>query len=467
MHFKHKFDPSILRAYDIRGIIDKNLNVLDAFMLGYFFGLTVKKKLQPSKKPKIIISRDGRLSSNDISSHLIKGLLKSGSHVINVGLNPTPVLYFSNEYFAADASIQVTGSHNPKNYNGFKMVMFNKSFFDNDIIQLGKFAEQGSNESHEGEYDESNIEKIYIDRVLQPIINLKSKSIPNKTIVWDCGNGATGNIINNLTTKIPGKHYILFSEIDGNFPNHEPDPTKKENLKDLENEIKRVKADFGIAFDGDGDRVSIMRSNGSLIPGDLLTAFLTQSINDKTKKIILDIKSSIKAKNAIENFGFNVKLWKTGHSNIKSEMLKEKSLLAGEMSGHIFFADNYYGYDDAIYASIRFIELIEKGFKVDEFLNNLEKSFTTPEIKAPCSEELKFKIVDKTISKLNQKYNPAELLLIDGIRVTNDYGWFLIRASNTENALVVRAEGKSKNFRNLLVDEVKTLLKEEGVFINL
>ena len=467
MHFKHKFDPTILRAYDIRGIINKNLNDLDAFMLGYFFGLTVKKNATSSEKNKIVVSRDGRLSSDHLSSHLIQGLLKAGSHVINIGLNPTPVLYFSNEYFNAEASIQVTGSHNPKEYNGFKMVMFNKSFFDKDIIRLSKFAEQGSDELYSGRYEEKNIEEIYIDRILRPIINLKSQSLSEKTIVWDCGNGATGNIINNLTNKIPGNHHILFSEIDGNFPNHAPDPTTKENLKDLENKINTVNANFGIAFDGDGDRISIMRSNGTLIPGDLLTAFLSLSIKDKTKKIILDIKSSIKAKNAIENFGFKVNFWKTGHSNIKSKMKKDRSLLAGEMSGHIFFSDNYYGFDDAIYASTRFLELIGKNFSVDEFYNGLEESYATPEIKVQCPEELKFKIVKKIILKLHLKYNSNELLLIDGIRVMNDYGWYLIRASNTENALIVRVEGKTKICRNMLIDEVKNLLKEENIFINL
>ena len=210
-----------------------------------------------------------------------------------------------------------------------------------------------------------------------------------------------------------------------------------------------------------------MRKNGELIPGDLLTAFLSLSIKDKTKKIIMDVKSSIVAKQAIESAGFQVEIWKTGHSNIKSRMKKTNSLLAGEMSGHIFFSDNYYGYDDAIYSSIRFLQLINEEKEIEIFLANLNKCYSTPEIKISCSENIKFKIIEKITAKLKQKYDLNQLLLIDGVRVNFDFGWYLIRASNTENALVIRAEGKTSNHLTSLIAEVKSLLKEVNIFLNL
>ena len=274
MILKHKFHPTILREYDIRGIVNENLTELDSFILGYFFGLTVKKKIHLSKSPKIIVSRDGRISSENLLENLIKGLLKSGSDIINIGLNPTPALYFANEHFDADGSIQVTGSHNPKNYNGFKMIVLNNSFYGKDIIKLGDFSANGSDQTFDGTYEEKNIQKIYTSKILKPIINDKSNVLLKKKIIWDCGNGATGKVLKNLINNIPGEHHILFDEIDGNFPNHPPDPTKKENLKELKNHIDKLNADLGIAFDGDGDRISVMRRNGELIPGDLLTAFL-------------------------------------------------------------------------------------------------------------------------------------------------------------------------------------------------
>ena len=467
MILKHKFHPTILREYDIRGIVNENLTELDSFILGYFFGLTVKKKIHLSKSPKIIVSRDGRISSENLLENLIKGLLKSGSDIINIGLNPTPALYFANEHFHADGSIQVTGSHNPKNYNGFKMIVLNNSFYGKDIIKLGDFSANGSDQTFDGTYEEKNIQKIYTSKILKPIINDKSNVLLKKKIIWDCGNGATGKVLKNLINNIPGEHHILFDEIDGNFPNHPPDPTKKENLKELKNHIDKLNADLGIAFDGDGDRISVMRRNGELIPGDLLTAFLSLSIKDKTKNIILDVKSSIIAKNAIENLGFNVEIWKTGHSNIKSRMKKTGSLLAGEMSGHIFFSDTYYGYDDAIYSSIRFLQLINEGKEIENFLNNLDEFYFTPEIKISCPENIKFKIVEKIILKLKRKYDLKQLFLIDGVRVNFDFGWYLIRASNTENALVIRVEGKTNEHLSSLISEVKILLKKENIFLNL
>ncbi len=465
MKFKHKFSDNILRSYDIRGVVGDNLNDLDAFMLGYFFGLTVKNKINHSTKIKVVVSRDGRLSSKKLENKLISGLLNSGAHVISIGLNPTPTLYFANYFFSCDAAIQITGSHNPKTYNGFKMILLNKSFFGKDIIQLDKLAQIGSNKKKSGLLEKKNVENIYIKRVLEPLKSAHNNTLSKMCIVWDCGNGATGKILNKLIKKLPGNHHLLFEKIDGNFPNHAPDPTKIENLKPLIKKMKKINADLGIAFDGDGDRISVVDRQGLMLPGDLLTAFLALSIEQKNQLIILDVKSSLTAKKHIEKSGFKVEIWKTGHSHIKSRMLEKKSPLAGEMSGHIFFSDKYYGYDDAIYTSIRLLELINRGYSLKKFLSNVKNSFFTPEIKCECSDDKKFQIISNIILKLKKHYNETQLLLIDGIRVTNNHGWYLIRASNTENAIIVRAEGKTKKDKVLLLNEVKSILKSESIFL--
>ena len=316
MILRHTFDKTILREYDIRGIVGDNLNNKDAKMLGYFFGSIVK--INTDTKPTIVVSRDGRLSSEILSSNLLNGLKKAGANIIDIGLNPTPVLYFANKYFSADAAIQVTGSHNPKNYNGFKIIANNKSFFGKDIQSLNDFAKKGSDKVFNGKITKKHIKSEYIKRILEPLQGDKNDILNKKFIIWDCCNGATGEIIEKLTKSIPGKHKVLFSEIDGNFPNHPPDPTKLENLRVLKKTILNSNADYGIAFDGDGDRITIMTNQGNLISGDILTAFLAKSITDKSNEIILDVKSGLAAINSIEKDNFKVDIFRTGHSHIKS-----------------------------------------------------------------------------------------------------------------------------------------------------
>ncbi len=463
--YNHIFNKSILRAYDIRGIYEENLNEKDAFMIGYFFGLCVRDRLNENTNPRIAVSRDGRLSSKSLAKNLIAGLKKSGMEIIDIGLNATPVLYFSNFHFSCDAAIQVTGSHNPKNYNGFKFVMFNKSFYGNDILKLATFAKQGSEKNFLGHVIKKNIQDVYINYITKSLNENSFKYLKNKHIVWDCGNGATGNLIQSLIKNIPGKHTILFSEIDGNFPNHHPDPTNLKNLTQLIKEVINQEAEIGIAFDGDGDRIGIVDKYGKLVPGDLLTAFLTLSLEKKGANIILDIKSSLLAKKLIEKNGFKVDFWRTGHSNIKSRIKEIKSPLAGEMSGHIFFADKYLGYDDAIYTSLRILELLNNGYKIEEFLDQADKSFCTPEIKIMCSEEKKFLVINKISKKLQKKYDNDDILLIDGIRVNNDLGWYLLRASNTENAIICRAEGFTEINKKKLISELSDLLLSEKIIL--
>ena len=461
--YNHRFHPSILREYDIRGIINQTLFEKDAFMIGYFFGLICKEK-NPNKMPKILISMDGRLSGPNLKKQTKLGLCKSGCNVIDLGLNPTPILYFGNQNLKTDGAIQITGSHNPKDYNGFKMILNNEPFFGRNIQTLAKKAEFGSDTDMNGNIENINLDEKYIKKILMPLC--ETKNLKDKKIIWDCGNGATGDIIKKIVELIPCQNVVLYSEIDGNFPNHHPDPSNENNLIKLKQEMKKQNADFGFAFDGDGDRLGVVNKQLELIAGDILTTFLAQSVFDKKCPIILDVKSSQKCRKFLEDLGYKVIIWKTGHSHIKNKMKEINSKFAGEMSGHIFFGDTYYGYDDAIYSSMRFLELIEENFKLEEFLNNFKDNFSTPQIKIKCSDEKKFNVIENLKLKIQNKYSTKNCNFIDGIRVDLDIGWYLIRASNTENSLIVRIDGNTKeNFVNLS-NEVKALLKIEKLSLN-
>ena len=462
---QHIFDPTILRSYDIRGVYEKTLNKEDAFMLGFFFGITVKKKLPTKANPLIVIGMDGRLSSPVLEESLNAGLEKSGCEVYRIGLSPTPMLYFASHFFKADGAIQITGSHNPKDYNGFKIVLDQNSFFGEDIQKLGKLAKKGYSQTYLGFSKSVSINDQYIEKIIEPIKGI-DKNLANKTIVWDCGNGASGPSVEMLTKRISGNHIVLFSEVDGNFPNHHPDPTDESTLKILSDKMKEVNADIGIGFDGDGDRIGVIDKKGRPIAGDLLTAFLSNSLEIKDKEnhtVILDIKSSYVAYDKIISFGLNAEIGKTGHSNIKKRIKEINSPLAGEMSGHIFFADKYYGYDDALYTSIRIISLMANDNNLDDFISTLPKTYVSPEIKLYCSDKIKFQLINRLIDKVLKDYNPENVITLDGVRAKNEMGWWLIRASNTEEAIVVRFEGKSEKGQGKLLMEVKERLKNEGL----
>ena len=461
--YKHIFDPSILRSYDIRGIFEKTLNPLDAWMLGFFFGTNIKQNKANKKKPLIIIGMDGRLSSPVLEDNLNKGLQKAGCDVYRIGIGPTPMLYFASKHFSADGAIQVTGSHNPKDHNGFKMVANQNSFFGDDILKLGQLAQEGVNETHNGSSKIVKINDEYIKKIIKPILQNK-ESLSNQTIVWDCGNGAAGPSINEIVKKLPGNHIVLFSDVDGNFPNHHPDPTDPSTLKLLSEKMKEVNANLGIGFDGDGDRLGILDKKCRPIPGDLLTAFLSKSlVKDIEKTVILDIKSSQVAYDQIIKNGFKVEIWKTGHSHIKERMKEINSPLAGEMSGHIFFAEDYFGYDDALFASIKLLELITNGYQLENFISDLPVTFPSPEIKVSCPDSIKFDVVQKILSKTLEDYLPDSIIKLDGVRAQNKNGWWLIRASNTEEKLVIRVEGTSEKSKVLLLTEVQARLKDVGL----
>jgi len=458
----HIFHPSIIRAYDIRGIYNQTLFDSDA----YFVGTSFASFLHKNGWKKISVACDARISSPVLKEELIKGLLESGLEVIDVGVGPTPMLYFSVYHLKCDAGIMVTGSHNPKDHNGFKMMLKDRPFFGEDILGLAKTAKMADFIGGNGILDSADISDYYIERLLNDCIISESESglldeldnfAPRKKlkIAWDAGNGAAGEIMERLTKRIAANHILLFENMDGTFPNHHPDPTVAENLIDLRRTVLDEGCDLGIAFDGDGDRIGVIDDSGEIIWGDSLMVLYAREIlaEKKGATIIADVKASNVLFDEITKAGGNALMWKTGHSFIKSKMKETKAVLAGEMSGHIFFADKYYGFDDALYAAIRIINIVEKlPYPLSQLRKSMPQTFSTPEIRVVCDEEKKFLIVEKLKNNLRKMgFNFDD---IDGIRMTSKEGWWLIRASNTQPVLVARCEGNSARELQILKENL-------------
>ena len=473
----HKFHPSILRAYDIRGVFNQTLFVEDAFFVGKSFASFLSK----SNLKKIVVACDGRVSSPQLKASLIKGLLESGLEVIDIGVGPTPLLYFAVYHLSCVAGIMITGSHNPKDHNGFKMTLADKPFYGNDILNLAKIAQEGDFiSSNDGFVKKVDVNEEYIERILSDCILAESNSAlldeidqfqPKKKlkIAWDAGNGATATLLKRITDRISAEHFLLFDELDGDFPNHHPDPTVIENLLDLKHAIIENNCDFGIAFDGDGDRIGVMDGEGEVLWGDqLMILFAKDVLADKSKDnnvIIADVKASSVLFDEIRKNGGTPIMWKTGHSLIKAKMKETKALLAGEMSGHIFFADKYFGFDDALYASIRLINIIYKSsISLAQIRKEIPQTFSNPEIRIECSDNLKFKI----IAELQQKLKKQNIAFndIDGIRVDNNDGWWLLRASNTQPVIVARCESNSIIGLDALKSGLVAIIAEFNLKIN-
>ncbi len=452
----HKFNKSIFRAYDIRGIVADTLSVQDAYYIGYNF---VKKIRDKFKSVNIVVGYDGRLSSPILEKSLIQGLFDNGANIIRIGLCPSPMLYFASIRLRAEGAIMITGSHNPSNYNGFKILTKEGSYFGKELSSLMKIKAMPLIHGKIHYFDISNS---YISNLVSAI-SFKNN---NLKVVWDPGNGSTGNIIKKLIKHIPGEHILINSEVDGTFPSHHPDPTEEKNLVEIKKTIKKYHADIGIAFDGDGDRIGILDSKANFVSGDkLLLLFAMDILKKKPKsKIIADVKASNLIFKIIRSLGGIAIMSKTGHSLIKTKMKETKALLAGEMSGHIFFADEYYGFDDAIYASIRLLNIMSQGFNIKGFLEKFKNLYSTPEIKVFCEDSYKFKIIDKIIKITSKKYR--DVSYIDGVRVNLSYGWWLIRASNTQPAIIVRCEANSKKSLTTLIKEVDLILLKFDLKLN-
>ena len=456
----HKFHSSILRAYDIRGIVGQTLSPQDAIYIGKTFATSIIRRTGKSN-PNIAIAYDGRLSSPELKDALIEGITSTGANAKNFGLGPTPMLYFSVNHHNLDAGVMVTGSHNPPNHNGFKMMIGKKSFFADDILSLGDLAEKNDFEYGNGTVENLSVFDEYVQALVSAMIPDNAKELK---VVWDPGNGAAGDAVTALTQQLPGQHIVLNGKIDGNFPAHHPDPTDPKNLVELIAAVKENQCDIGVAFDGDGDRIGAVDSTGRIIWGDQLMVLYSREIlkDHPGATIIADVKASEILFKDVADHGGNPIMWKTGHSLIKSKMYEENAKIAGEMSGHIFFADRYFGYDDGIYSAVRLINLVAHSNEtLAESMDKFPKIFNTPEIRIETTEERKFVIVDEIKSRLEA--SGANVNIVDGVRVSNEHGWWLARASNTQSAIIVRCEAQNEASLQALKDQVKEQLKISNV----
>ncbi len=457
----HNFHPTVLREYDIRGIIGETLGVEDAHAIGRGFGTLIRR----DGGKLVAVGYDGRVSSPMLEHALIEGLNASGCDVRRVGMGPTPMLYFAEASAEeVDGGIQITGSHNPANYNGFKMVFRGRPFFGADIQKLGQMASAGDWDDGTGTSERVDILDAYVSRMLQALDDVDAEVLSGLKVGWDAGNGAAGPALEELAARLPGEHHLLFTEVDGEFPNHHPDPTVEENLEDLRRLVSAKTLDFGVAFDGDGDRIGAIDGEGRVIWGDQLLSIYAEDLlaRQPGATIIADVKASRALFDHVAACGGKPLMWKTGHSLIKSKMKEVSSPLAGEMSGHVFFADTYYGFDDALYAGLRLIAASARlGKSVTELRSAMPQMLNTPEMRFQVDESRKFAAIEEVKERLAN--SPDEVNATDGVRVTNDDGWWLLRASNTQDVLVARAESDSEEGLERLIAQIDEQLAASGL----
>jgi phosphomannomutase len=457
----HVFHPTVLREYDIRGIIGQTLGPDDARAIGRGFATL----LRAAGGKKVAVGYDGRVSSPILEHALVEGLTASGCDVVKVGLGPTPMLYYAEASAEdVDGGIQITGSHNPANYNGFKMVFQGRPFFGADILKIGELAAAGAWSDGTGEVESRDILEEYIDRLLAGLDGIDPGKLAGLRVGWDAGNGAAGPALELLAARLPGEHHLLFTEIDGNFPNHHPDPTVEANLEDLRALVAEKRLDFGIAFDGDGDRIGAIDGEGRIVWGDQLLMIYAEDLLKilPGSTIIADVKASRALFDHVAAHGGKPLMWKTGHSLVKSKMKETGSPLAGEMSGHVFFKHDYYGYDDALYAGVRLIAATARlGKSVTELRGAMPAMVNTPELRFQVDESRKFAVIDEVKQRLAD--SPDDVDATDGVRVTNDDGWWLLRASNTQDVLVARAESESEAGLERLMAQIDAQLAASGL----
>ncbi|MEW5909162.1 MAG: phosphomannomutase/phosphoglucomutase [Thermodesulfobacteriota bacterium] len=428
-------NPDIFREYDIRGIAGKDLTEDDVVLIGKGVGTYLKNR----GRSLLSVGRDCRLTSFDYSRKVIEGLRSTGCDVVDIGVCPTPVFYFSIHHLKTQGGVMVTASHNPPQYNGFKLCMDSDSIHGKEIKAIFEIIQRGVFSTGNGTLKSAEVISSYTDFVLNTI------SIPNSLKVGvDAGNGTGGVVAVPIMKGLNCKVYDLYCEMDGTFPNHEADPTVAKNLADLIALVKEKKLDVGIAYDGDSDRIGVIDETGQIIYGDKLIIIFAREILSRKPgaTIISEVKCSKTLYDDIAKHGGKGIMWKTGHSLIKQKMKEEKAELAGEMSGHMFFKDRYFGYDDAIYASCRLLEILSRtGKRVSQLLEGVPETYTTPEIRVDCPEHKKFDVVKKVTEYFRKRY---DIIDIDGVRVLFEDGWGLVRASNTQPVLVLRYEAISE-----------------------
>ncbi len=453
-----RINPQIFREYDIRGVVNRDLTPDIVKTLGRGFGTHMT---QLGHK-ELVVGRDGRLSSKAFADALIEGLISTGCNVVSIDLCPTPVYYFSIFHLDKDGGMMVTGSHNPPEFNGFKVSVGKSTIFGKEIQNLRQLIEKGGFVAGKGNLSGEEIIRPYQDYIKKNIHIEK-----RMRVAIDAGNGTAGILAGQLIRDLGCEVEELYCEVDGRFPNHFPDPTIPGNLKDLIDRVKKTHADVGIGYDGDADRIGVVDDQGNIIWGDQLMILFSREIlkYKKGATFVAEVKCSQNLFNDIEKHGGKAIMWRTGHSLIEEKMREEKAALGGEMSGHIFFADRYFGYDDAIYASCRLIELLSKtDKKLSHLLSDVPKTFITPEIRVDCPDEIKFKVVEHVKKALKKDY---PIIDVDGVRVKFEDGWGLVRASNTQPALVLRFEavtekrlGEIRDLVEKKVQEAVSALKE-------
>jgi len=450
----HKFNRTILREYDIRGIVGDTLTEADAYALGRTYAALATDE----GTKRIAVGRDGRTHSGMLEAALIRGLTESGIDVMQIGMGPSPMLYFATHYLDVDGGIQVTGSHNPANYNGFKLLLKGRSVFGEEIQGIGRRSAAGDWKDGRGSVEEVDIREAYANRLLEGFSGKPFR------IGWDAGNGAAGPILDMLVERLPGQNYAIFTKVDGTFPNHHPDPTVEKNLAHLKQLVADKGLDFGIAFDGDGDRIGAVDGKGRVIWGDQLLSILAEPVlkEQPGATIIADVKASQVLFDRVAELGGQPLMWKTGHSLIKSKMKETGAPLAGEMSGHVFFKHRWYGFDDALYAAIRLIEAVsQSGKSLTEIMDSMPKTTATPEMRFQVDESRKFAIVEEVRDRLAADGSKVDAT--DGVRVSTDDGWWLLRASNTQDVLVARAEAADQAGVERLVAQIDDQLAKSGV----
>jgi phosphomannomutase len=450
-----KFEPVIFREYDVRGVFEKQYNLKFAQNLARAFVTAVYKK-SGKKNPVIAVGFDARISSPSICDHVCKGITESGADAVRLGLVTSPIAYFSTFTQPVDGAIMITGSHNPPEYNGFKLSVGKSTIFGEEIKQLEKIIGDEDYLSGSGKESSIDIFPSYLERYKKEFGDLK-----NVPVVLDCGNGAAGVIARKMYESVGLNPTILFEKPDGTFPNHHPDPTVEENLVDLKAEVLKRKAAVGIGFDGDADRIGVVDDTGRMVYGDELIALYSRFVlaEKPGQKIIGDVKCSDRLYAYVAKHGGIPIMWKTGHSLIKEKIKVEKAPFGGELSGHIFFADRNYGYDDALYAGLRVVEIIAKtGKKLSEILSDFPPAFNTPELRIDTTEEKKVSIVEALKKAYATPRAGVTLNLIDGIRLSYPDGWALARASNTQPVLVLRFESSTAEGLKRIRSEIEAIV---------
>ena len=426
--------PTIFREYDIRGLAEEEL--LDPGIVE--LGRAVGTYLQRKNGNNVSLGRDCRLSSTRLRNALIRGLKESGCHVTDVGVVPTPLLYYSVFHLKAGGAVMITGSHNPSEYNGFKVVSGTSTIHGDQIQELRRMIEQRDFVAGAGSEKSADIETPYVDEICGQF-----RFERRVKVVADAGNGTAGPVMHRIFQKLGCEATELFFDMDGRFPNHHPDPTVPKNLAPLIAAVQSKRADLGIAFDGDADRIGAVDDKGTIVYGDQLMIIYAREILRRKPgaTFIGEVKCSQTLYDDIRKHGGNPIMWRTGHSLIKAKMKETQAALAGEMSGHMFFADRYYGFDDALYAACRLIEIVAKsGQPLSEQMNDLPKTVTTPEIRVDCADERKFEVVKRVKEKFHKTH---EIVDVDGVRILFPHGWGLVRASNTQPVLVLRFEAST------------------------